>query len=63
MVPNPAKPGKWIPLDARPINNFVYVEVDGEFYPYCWTETDKKRYISHFMTCPEAASFSGKGKG
>lgn len=62
--------GKAMPLDAEPRDdgNIILVTVDGDTRARVITPTtpllvtgDLPRYVSHFVTCPDAAKFR-KGK-
>jgi len=56
--------GRPIPMDAEPVQGFTLEKrkpgADGLHYPH-YVAHHARVYISHFATCPEAASFRRDG--
>lgn len=63
-----SKNGKALPLDARAVTGHLYAVTEDHPEPIALTEVfgfpttrGGKVYVSHFLTCPEAGRFSGRG--
>lgn len=52
--------GKRAPFDAKPITTTPLKPIDSHEY---LAGVSVRGYVSHFVTCPQSRSWSGKGRG